>query len=415
MELKTICDKLIEFFEIEDIGYLGDKLREILFSEQKNKIIDDYIDIVKNIDTDWIQKIYQYYKSNRDDFHQDYTPASLSKCVADIVYYDDAKTVYDICSGSGSLSIELHKKNNDLFFVLQELDNNVIPFLLFNLCIRNMNAVVIRGDVIKNEQYDFYKITSSEKYSDVEIIDNYKIGTYDIVISNPPFNIKKFENKKRFDFLDKQINKSSNSFFTAYMIEHMNDKATAAIILPTGFITAQNKSDITIREYVVNSNILDTCISMPGSFFESTATNTSVLFLNKNKKDNNFLLIDNTKNNISEWIREQRGQFGGNAHTKRVYKKKFNILSDENINKITDTIKNRKSEKQYSELLELDRFESTKYSFNAGQYFEIEIEHIDITQEEYDKMIDDFLTDINAFTDELMKTKETLLKILINN
>ena len=168
-ELKTVCDELIKFFNIDDIGYLGDKLKEIIFSDNRDDIYDRYIELVEDMDIDWIQKIFQYYKSNRSDFKQDYTPKSLAKCLAKMVYWEGAKTAYDACSGSGSLVIELHKLDNKIEFVCEEFDYNVIPYLLFNLSIRNISAVVIKGDIVKQERYNFYKLTPGNKYSKIEI------------------------------------------------------------------------------------------------------------------------------------------------------------------------------------------------------------------------------------------------------
>ena len=217
-ELKTVCDELIKFFNIDDIGYLGDKLKEIIFSDNRDNIYDRYIELVEDMDVDWIQKIFQYYKSNRSDFKQDYTPKSLAKCLAKMVYWEGAKTAYDACSGSGSLVIELHKLDNKIEFVCEEFDDNVIPYLLFNLSIRNISAVVIKGDIVKQERYNFYKLTPGNKYSEIEIIDGYDIGNFDIITSNPPFNLEKFRNSRNFNF-GIEVKNSSNSYFLLHCME----------------------------------------------------------------------------------------------------------------------------------------------------------------------------------------------------
>ena len=70
--------------------------------------------------------------------------------------------------------------------------------------------------------------------------------------------------------------------------------------------------------------------------FEATDISTCILVLNKNKKHKGEIcFIDSRKNYIVE-EREQNGQFGGASHTNRTYKKSYNVLSDDNIQKIFD-------------------------------------------------------------------------------
>lgn len=409
-ELKTVCDELIKFFNIDDIGYLGDKLKEIILSDNRDDIYDRYIELVEDMDIDWIQKIFQYYKSNRSDFKQDYTPKSLAKCLAKMVYWEGAKTAYDACSGSGSLVIELHKLDNKIEFVCEEFDDNVIPYLLFNLSIRNISAVVIQGDIVKQERYNFYKLTPGNKYSKIEIIDGYDIGNFDIITSNPPFNLEKFRNSRNFNF-GIEVKNSSNSYFLLHCMELLSDEGRMGIILPTGYVTSQKKDDLAVREYIVEQGLMEAVVSCPGNFFESTPVNTSIIFINKDKIDNRFVLIDNTSKNCTEWIREQRGQFGGAAHTSRVYKKKFNVFSDDNIEKILKTIIERVKEDDYSVVMTYTGF-NENFSYSPGQYFPVKIQYVNITQEQYDNMIASFFKGFDEFCDGIVKAKEEFEKVL---
>lgn len=409
-ELKTVCDKLIKFFNIDDIGYLGDKLKEIIFSDNRDDIYDRYIELVEDMDIDWIQKIFQYYKSNRSDFKQDYTPKSLAKCLAKMVYWEGAKTAYDACSGSGSLVIELHKLDNKIEFVCEEFDDNVIPYLLFNLSIRNIRAVVVKGDIVKQERYNFYKLTPGNKYSKIEIIDGYDIGNFDIITSNPPFNLEKFRNSRNFNF-GIEVKNSSNSYFLLHCMELLSDEGRMGIILPTGYVTSQKKDDLAVREYLVEQGLMEAVVSCPVNFFESTPVNTSIIFINKDKIDNRFVLIDNTSKNCTEWIREQRGQFGGAAHTSRVYKKKFNVFSDDNIEKILKTIIERVKEDDYSVVMTYTGF-NENFSYSPGQYFPVKIQYVNITQEQYDNMIASFFKGFDEFCDGIVKAQEKFEKVL---
>lgn len=407
-ELKSVVDRLISYFELDDIGYLGEKMMGILFSEEKNKVFDEYVSIVEDMEIDWIQKIFQYYKSNREELNQDYTPASLAKLLANTLYFEGAETCYDACSGSGSLVIQLHKLNPNMQFVCQEFDANVLPYLLFNLSIRNIASVVIHGDIIENKHFGFYKIEQGIKYGNIERINHFELNTYDIVTSNPPFNIKGFSKEKEYDGI--KSNKSSNVFFFLHCLQHTKRKA--GLILPTGFNTAQNKEEQALKQLLIEKNLLDSCISNPGKMFESTPVNTSIIIVDKNKKFNDFVLVS-AENESTEWVREQRGQFGGTAHTNRVYKKSFNMYSDENISNILHIVNERTNVDEVSVVLSKESLKEKNYSFNAGQYFEVKIKLVDITQEQYENWCKEVFTMFDENEKNLLEFQKNFKSLFI--
>ena len=98
---------------------------------------------------------------------QDYTPVSLAKLVCKLT---NSNEIIDMCAGSGALTIQKWNLNHDALFKLYEFDENVIPYLLFNLCVRNINAEVYNMDVLTQEVFHKYKIIPDEKYSKVEMI-----------------------------------------------------------------------------------------------------------------------------------------------------------------------------------------------------------------------------------------------------
>lgn len=104
-----------------------------------------------------MQMIFQYYFADRKEKMQDYTPKSLAVAVAELSKNKDEKICLDLCAGSGALTIQKWSKNNDLKFICKEYDNRVIPFLLFNLAIRNIDAEVIHCDVLSDEIFRTYR------------------------------------------------------------------------------------------------------------------------------------------------------------------------------------------------------------------------------------------------------------------
>ena len=103
-----------------------------------------------DLSQDWLQQIYQYYLSDRKEKKQDYTPACLAQLMGMLV--GDSETVTDLCAGSGALIIQKWMQKPDTVFTAIELDETVIPFLLFNLVLRNIQCDVLRMDALTDEK-----------------------------------------------------------------------------------------------------------------------------------------------------------------------------------------------------------------------------------------------------------------------
>ena len=161
MELKQLVDESMKLFEIDDIKDLGSKLMEIV-TEDKIEYYKKFKELVEDLSVDWLQKIFQYYEADRKDKKQDYTPLSLARFVSKLARNGD--TVLDMCAGSGALTIQKWNRNHDLKFKLYEFDTNVIPFLLFNMAVRNISCTVYHADVLQMDIFKEYHITKSEKY-----------------------------------------------------------------------------------------------------------------------------------------------------------------------------------------------------------------------------------------------------------
>ncbi|MBR4694841.1 MAG: N-6 DNA methylase [Selenomonadaceae bacterium] len=198
-------------------------MEEAVFSENREAIFDSYMDLAGTIEVDFLQKIYQFYLSDRGKGtkQQDYTPPSVAELCGRLAKCPKGGTVYDCCAGSGALTIAKHKQDSSLRFVLEELDENVIPFLLFNLAVRGIEAVVVHGDVLKNEIYQAYSVKPADKYGNVEKLEHYELGKYDACISNPPYNIPweppqddgLFASDERFSFCDMPPKGNANFAF----------------------------------------------------------------------------------------------------------------------------------------------------------------------------------------------------------
>lgn len=162
MELKELTEKVLRTLKVQNTNEIGNRLLEAV---RKNDIsvYECFVDLVENdLSIDWLQKIFQYYQADRKEKMQDYTPKSLADFMG--LLAGESETVIDMCAGSGALTIQKWNRNHDLKFVLYEFDEKVIPFLLFNMAVRNISCTVYHADVLQMDIFKEYQITKGEKY-----------------------------------------------------------------------------------------------------------------------------------------------------------------------------------------------------------------------------------------------------------
>ena len=177
MELKQLTEKMIEILKVEDTNDMSEKLFEVV----KNNDIEAYeqfCDLVENdLSRDWLQMIFQYYHADRKDKMQDYTPKTVAEFMS-LLVGDNADTIIDMCAGSGALTIQKWNMNNNIKFELYELDTNVIPFLLFNMAVRNIECTVYNADILQQEIINTYKIEKGDKFGIFKEVENEHIFNF---------------------------------------------------------------------------------------------------------------------------------------------------------------------------------------------------------------------------------------------
>ncbi len=210
---------------------------------------------------------------------------------------------------------------------------------------------------------------------------NGRLQQFDYIVSNPPFkldfsdfsaDLDTKENHERFFAGVPNVPKTKKESMAIYLmfLQHimysLKDTGKAAIVVPTGFITAQSGIDKKIRERMVESKMLAGVVSMPSNIFATTGTNVSVIFLDKQNKGD-VVLIDASK--LGTTVKEDKNQ--------------RTVLSYEEEDHIINTFNNKTAVDDFSVVVSYDAIKAKNYSLSAGQYFEVKIEYTDITPEEF--------------------------------
>ena len=165
--------------------------------------------------------------------------------------------------------------------------------------------------------------------------------------------------------------------------------------MPTGFITAQSGIEKKIRETIIEKKWLKGVISMPSNIFANTGTNVSVLFIDKANTDGDIMLIDASK--LGKKVKE-----GKNQKT---------VLSEKEVTLIEDTFIKQDVVDDFSVKVSYEQIKEKKYSFSAGQYFEVKIEFVELSEEEFNNRMLAYATRLNQlfaegkFLEESMKEK----------
>lgn len=369
-----------------------------------NQLVNFSFEKIFNQKFDFFSTIFEYLikdynKDGGGKYAEYYTPHAVSKIMASILVDKPVSNVtcYDPSAGSGTLLMNLaHAIGEDRCTIYsQDISQKSSSMLRLNLILNNLvHSIqnIIQGNTMLNPYH---------KEGD-------KLKTFDYIVSNPPFkldfsdfrnDLDTKQNKERFFAGIPKIKAKDKDKMEIYLlfIQHimfsLSGKGRAAIVVPTGFITAQTGIEKKIREHLVEKKMLRGVVSMPSNIFATTSTNVSVLFLDKANTKGDIVLMDATK--LGTTVKE-----GKNQKT---------LLSPEEEELIIDTFNKHVAKEDFTVVVSYNQIKERKYSFSAGQYFDVKIEYKDITADEFKSKMDGYKQNLDSlFADS--KILETEIK-----
>ena len=167
--------------------------------------------------------------------------------------------------------------------------------------------------------------------------------------------------------------------FLQHIIYSLSEKGKAAVVVPTGFLTAQDKISKEIRAKLVNLGFFAGAISMPSNIFATTGTNVSVVILDKSTARNSYILIDATKLGTS--VKE-----GKNQKT---------LLSEPEEDLIVETFSKAILVEEFSVTPDKTTMAKKSYSFSAGQYFPVKHMASSLSEDEFEKTIAEITSELS--------------------
>ncbi|MFN2355233.1 MAG: class I SAM-dependent DNA methyltransferase [Desulfopila sp.] len=383
----TLFDRVSEY--ISDVGRRDDFCRAII-----NKLVDFSFERIFTQKFDFYATIFEYlikdYNSNSGGKYAEYyTPHAVARIMAAILVPQEQQgkvqnvSCYDPSAGSGTLLMNVAHAIGETrcSIYTQDISQKSSNLLRLNLILNNLvHSIpnIIQGNTLLRPYHR----------------DGKALKRFDYIVSNPPFKmdfsdfrneLETKENKERFfagvpKVPAKAVEKMAiYQLFLQHIVHSLKPGGKAAVVVPTGFITAQSGIDKKIRQHLVDEKMLAGVVSMPSNIFATTGTNVSILFIDDSNK-NGVVLID--ASGLGTKVKD-----GKNQKT---------LLSEEEENRIIATFNAKEAVEDFSVVVSYDEIAAKNYSLSAGQYFEVRIEYVDLTPEQ-------FAAKMQGFSDNLDK------------
>lgn len=385
----------IKLFDALSPYVIEEEKRDAFCKAMIGKLVNDSFTGVFEQKYDFFADIFEYlikdYNKDSGKYAEYYTPHSIATILAQILVPQAVQnvTVYDPAAGTGTLVLALAHEigENNCTVYTQDISQKANEFMRLNLILNGL--VHSLPNVVHDDTLVSPRHLNARK-------DN--IATFDYIASNPPFNMDFSETrdtlageayqKRFFAGVPNIPNKKLDSMavyqmFLQHIIASLNDKGKAAVVVPTGFLTAGSGIPLKIRQHLVDHHWLRGVVSMPSNIFANTGTNVSVLFIDK-QHTGDVLLMDASK--LGSKVKVDDNQ--------------RTVLSDAEIERIIDTFNAGQPVEDFCVTVSDEQIKEKKYSFSAGQYFEVKIEYVNLTPAEFAEKMQGFQTRLQAMFEE---------------
>lgn len=299
-----------------------------------------------------------------------YTPHKVSELVAELAGPKPGDRICDPACGSGGLLIEAAREVNDRNFALFGMEVNGSTWAL-----ARMNMFLHGADSARIEWCN--TLTSPA------LVENDRLMKFNVVVANPPFSLDKWgadeaENDRFNRFWRGVPPKSKGDWaFISHMVEAALEKeGRVAVVVPHG-VLFRGAAEGRIRRKMIEENLLDAVIGLPGNLFPTTSIPVAILVFDRSREKGG---VNQSRKNVL-FVDASRDYLPG---------KNQNSLSDEHIRKIVETVKGRQDVEKYAHVAAFEEIKENDFNLNIPRYvdtFEEEEEiDIDAVQQEIDQL-----------------------------
>lgn len=282
---------------------------------------------------------------------QFYTPAEVSRVLAEIIGIKTAKTsastsVYDPTCGSGSLLLKVgHAAQSDVTLFGQEKDGPTSGLARMNMILHNSpSAEIKQGNTLANPLF---------------LNTQGQLQTFDYVVANPPFSDKRWSTgvdveedpHTRFDAHGVPPDKNGDYAYLLHIIRSLKRQGKGACILPHGVLFRGN-AEADIRTSLIRQGLIKGIIGLPANLFYGTGIPACIILIDKENAQNRkgIFMVDAGKGFIKD----------GNK----------NRLRDMDSHKIVDVFTKQTEVKGYSRMVAFVEIEKNDFNLNIPRYID---------------------------------------------
>ena len=314
-----------------------------------------------------------------------YTPHKVSELVAKLCAPSPGARICDPACGSGGLLIEAAQVVGNDDYALYGMEVNGSTWAL-----ARMNMFLHGADAARIEWCDTLTAPA--------LVENDRLMKFDNVVANPPFSLKKWgaeavseDPYNRFWRGLPPVSKGDFAFIS-HMIEiAIENRGRVAVVVPHG-VLFRGAAEGRIRRKLIEDNLLDTVIGLPGNLFPTTSIPVAILVFDRSREHGgansgrkDVLFVDASKD-------YQPG-------------KNQNALLDDHIERILETCKERKDVEKYAHLAGFDEIAENDFNLNIPRY-------VDTFEEEEEIDIDAVQRDIDRLEEELSRVRAEMAETM---
>ena len=361
---------------------------------------------------DVLGRIYEYFLSQFASSEgkkggEFYTPRSVVRLLVEVLGPYDGE-VYDLCCGSAGMFVQSRefirshatgngnggKARGIIRMYGQESNHTTWRLARMNLAIRGIEGDVRHGDSFHDDQHPDLKV--------------------DFILANPPFNVSKWGGERLQDDIRWKygIPPKSNANFAwvQHMIHHLSPSGRAGFVLANGSMSSNQSGEGEIRKKLIEANLVDCMVALPGQLFYSTQILACLWFLSRKRT------------NRKKSSRKEEILFIDARNMGRMIDRTHRVLDESDINKISDVYRawNGNKRTKYADVqgfcksATLDEVRKYDYILTPGRYVGIESKPDDDGGESFEAKILRLTSQLHKQQSESKKLDAAINKNLKN-
>ena len=232
---------------------------------------------------DTLGRVYEYFLAQFASAEgkkggQFYTPSHVVRILVEMLAPYKGR-VYDPCCGSGGMFVSSEKfieahagKLGDISIYGQESNYTTWRLAKMNLAIRGIDAQIAHGDTFHNDRHPDLKA--------------------DYVLANPPFNDSDWRGEllrddKRWVYGEPPAG-NANFAWVQHFIHHLAPSGIAGFVLANGSMSTNQSGEGEIRRSIIEADLVDAMVALPGQLFYSTQIPVCLWFLARDRRNGRF-------------------------------------------------------------------------------------------------------------------------------